>query len=95
MTKADYQNDLNRGYIGQIEYKLHKDKTWIAQLFTSLDDEKEHKKRLKRLNYKIDKVVYFELEVKKLDNPNLTVTEKMQNLIDYLHELKQKDLHIK
>lgn len=88
MTKADYKKELANGTIGWIEYHLHKDKTWIAEPFQTLKECKEKLSKLEKNKYK-GTPVFFEAKLFKLDNPNLTAKEYLQNLIDVVNKYSQ------
>lgn len=59
MNKISYQEELSKGFIGQVEYKLHKDKSWIAQTFKSIEEKDKIIKELKKDKYKIDLIRFF------------------------------------
>lgn len=59
-TTINYCRDnLMLGYIGQVEYHLHKDNSWIAKLYKSEAEKQSIVVDLKKNGYRIDKVVDF------------------------------------
>lgn len=83
MDKKEYQTEIAKGNIGQIEYKLHKNKTWVAQYFTSIDDMRCKLNLLKINGYNIDLIIYFEYE--------LLYWNKTYRLVNLLKYLKEKE----
>lgn len=53
------RDNLMLGNIGQVEYHLHKDNSWIAQPYKSEDEKQSIVAELKENGYRIDKVVDF------------------------------------
>ena len=91
MTAKDYIVELERGNLGQIEYHLHKDGSWIAEPFKSLEDQKKKIDKLVVDEYKIDRVVYFATQLHYLENPKLSVFERFEYLKNYVIELSEKE----
>jgi hypothetical protein len=55
---------------GIIEYKLHKDKSWIGQGYNNEKEKQKHLQQLKADGYTIDKIVDFAEEEKKEQRKN-------------------------
>ena len=86
-TISTCKEELANGNIGQIEYHLFKDNTWTALPFTSLKDKHEKVKQLEHDGYDYDKVIYFEHEIYKLENPQLNHFDYITNLTNYLQSI--------
>lgn len=84
ITKSECIQSINAGFLGRVEYHLHKDNTWIAEEFKDADHKTEILLRLKADGYKFDKVTYYEVELHFIDNPILTVDEKIDYKLNYL-----------
>lgn len=50
---------------GIIEYRLHKDNSWVGQCYNTIEEKVEYLKELKANGYKIDKIVDYEEEAHK------------------------------
>jgi len=50
--------------IGIIEYRLHKDSSWIGQEFNTPEEKVEYLKELRSNGYSIDKVIDYEVEAR-------------------------------
>jgi hypothetical protein len=86
-TIANCKENLSLGIIGQIEYHLHKDNSWVGLEFTSKTDLQLKKRKLEQEGYSYDKITYFEPTLYKLENPNLSANETFKYLTDYLTNL--------
>ena len=51
--------------IGIIEYRLHKDNSWVGQYYNTIEEKVEYLKELEANGYTIDKVVDYEEESRK------------------------------
>lgn len=51
--------------IGEIQYRLHKDNSFIAQHFNTPEEKVDYLKELKSNGYTIDKVIDYDEEEKK------------------------------
>ena len=47
---------------GEIQYRLHKDNSFVGQGYKTIEEKVEHLKELKENGYVIDKIVDFEEE---------------------------------
>lgn len=63
-----YRECLMQGYIGQVEYHLFKDNSWIAWLYKTEQEKQDILAELKSQKYSIDYVCDFKKEVISLTN---------------------------
>jgi hypothetical protein len=63
-----YREELLRGFVGQVEYHLFKDNSWIAHLYRNDQEKEQIIADLKKQGYSIDKVCDFKINVISLTN---------------------------
>lgn len=63
-----YREELLRGFMGQVEYHLFKDNSWIAHSYRNDQEKEQIIADLKKQGYSIDKVCDFNLSIKMLIN---------------------------
>lgn len=88
VSKTECTTALNQNIYGRVEYHLHKDNTWIAEEFKDLKTKTKILLRLKADSYKFDKVTYYEIELHFINNPHLTINEKIDYKLKYLTTFK-------
>jgi hypothetical protein len=47
---------------GIIEYRLHKDNSWVGQFYNTVEEKVQHIEELEANGYKIDRIVDYEEE---------------------------------
>ena len=63
-----YREELLRGFMGQVEYHLFKDNSWIAHSYRNEQEKEQIIADLKKQGYSIDKVCDFNLSINFLIN---------------------------
>jgi hypothetical protein len=84
VSKSECTEALKQNILGRVEYHLHKDNTWIAEDFKDAESKNEILLRLKANEYKFDKVTYYEIELHFINNPMLSVEDKIDYKLKYL-----------
>lgn len=91
MTINDYKKELELGFVGQVEYRLHKDKSWIAQPFRNYIEKLEIEKKLKKDNYKVETITLFKQKIWLLENQSATSKQRLESYCIFLHKLKTEN----
>jgi hypothetical protein len=86
VSQTECLEALNDGIIGRVEWHLS-DNTWIAQDFKSFEEKEQILLKLKADKYVFDKVTYYHLELFFLENPFLTVEQKIDYKLQFLANL--------
>lgn len=56
--------------LGEIQYRLHKDNSFVGQGYKTVEEKIEYLKELKSNGYTIDKIVDYEVEERKEQTNN-------------------------
>ncbi len=56
--------------IGEIQYRLHKDNSFVGQGYKTIEQKVEYLKELKLNGYTIDKIIDYEQEERKIQINN-------------------------
>ena len=67
-TINNCRENLVNGFIGQVEYHLFKDSSWIAWLYRNDEEKEKIIAELKKIGYSIDKVCDFKNTIVSLTN---------------------------
>lgn len=87
VSKSECTTALNENIYGRVEYHLQ-DNTWIAEDFKDADSKTAILLRLKANEYVFDKVTYYEIELHFINNPHLSVEDKIDYKLKYLTTFK-------
>ena len=86
-TISNCKENLAIGNIGHIDYHLHKDNSWVAYPFKTLNERNSNIKELEKEGYDYDKVTYYQIELFRLENPKATKDEVLKYCTDYFTNL--------
>jgi len=87
VSQSECINALQNGILGRVEWHLHKDGSWIGQEFKDLEEKEEILLKLKADGYVFDKITYYQLELFFLENPYLSLNDKIDAKLIYLSNL--------